>query len=372
MSASSFLRYLLQPASGTVLVFIAVVSIGLTAAQYSGLYGAPLALILLSWLFNYAFVLLEALANGAREPPVLAVEMLNPINEWRPIFQLLLLIILAGLLALVWWQVDVPLAIVLGIATFIALPASTGALAVSSSVWQCIHPVVLWHIVRALGVSYLAIVACVLLYGALIAWLQHSHWLPGWVVNAIFVFAWLSVFAVIGGSLFEHRTALGHEAVDSPELRAARRQFEIDRERGRFLDKVHAQTRGGNLAGAWHTIEDELAVQQHAFDYYDWLLERLQDSEDPRLAARLAQDYIARALGRDNARATLIAHRSLRADAGFRPRSGAQCLRLAELLRLSGDRQSAQTLLRDFAEHYPGDAAAADAQSMAHALKRDA
>jgi hypothetical protein len=371
MSASLFLRYLLQPAHATVLVFIAVVSLGLTMAQYSSFYGVPLALMLLSWLFNYAFVLLEALANGAREPPVLAVEMLNPLNEWRPIFQLFLLIIIASLLALVWRRVDVALAIALGLAAFIALPASTGALAVASSVWQCVHPLVLWHIVRALGVSYLAIVACVLGYGALIAWLQHTHWLPGWVVNAISVFAWLSVFAVIGGSLFEHRAALGHEAIDSPELRAARRQFEIDRERGRFLDKVHAQARSGNLAGAWHTVEDELAVQQHAFEYYDWLLDRLGDREDLRLAARLAQDYIARALGRDNSRATLIAQRSLRADARFRPRSGAQCLRLAELLRLSGDRQSAQTLLRDFAEHYPGDAAVGDAQSMAHALRRE-
>jgi TolA-binding protein len=97
----------------------------------------------------------------------------------------------------------------------------------------------------------------------------------------------------------------------------------------------------------------------------------LSDRDDQRLAARLAQEYIARALGRDTSRAALIAQRSLRADPSFRPRSGAQCLRVAELLRLSGDRQSAQTLLRDFADHYPGDAAAADALSMAQALRRD-
>jgi hypothetical protein len=272
----------------------------------------------------------------------------------------------------VWWWVDVPLAIALGLAAFVALPASTGTLAVATSVWQCVHPAVLWHIARTLGAGYLAIVACVLGYGALIAWLQHVEWLPGWATNAISVFAWLSVFALIGGSLFEHRTALGHEAIDSPELRAARRQMEIDRERGRFLDKVHAQARSGNLAGAWHTLEEQLAVQHHAFEYYDWLLDRLSDRDDLRLATRLAQEYVSRALGRDNSRAALIAQRALRTDPDFRPRSGAQCLRVAELLRLSGDRQSAHNLLRDFAEHYPGDAAAADAASMAQALRRDA
>jgi hypothetical protein len=371
MPASLFLRYALLPTHFTVLVLVAVVSFGLTLSQYAGLYGLPLELTLLSWLFNYAFVLLEAVANGAREPPVLAIEMLNPFNESRPIFQLVLAIIVAIVLGAVAYFVDVPLAIVLGIAVFVAMPASTGALAIANSVWQAVHPAVLWHIARTLGLSYVVIVGAVLGYGALIWWLGASGHAPMWLANLISIFAWLSIFALIGGALFEHRDALGHEAIDSPELRAARLQNEIDRERNRFLDKVHAQARGGNLAGAWHTLEGELAVQKYSFEYYDWLLDRLEDRDDQRLAGRLAQDYIARALGRDNARAALIAQRGLRADPTFRPRSGAQCLRVAQLLRLSGDRQSAQALLRDFAEHFPGDAAVADAATLYDSLKRN-
>ena len=121
------------------------------------------------------------------------------------------------------------------------------------------------------------------------------------------------------------------------------------------MDTIYGEARGGNLAGAWQTIERELALQNYAFEYYDWLLERLDRLDNRRLAARLAQDYITRALGRDNARVTRLVQRCLAADPRFRPRSGAETLRVAELSRLAGDRSSAQALLVDFEQHFPGD-----------------
>jgi hypothetical protein len=371
MSASSFLRYLLLPVrSLTMLVFIVVVSMGLALAHYGGLLGWPLSLLLCTWVFNYAFVTLEAIANGAQEPPVLAIEMLNPVHEWRPVFQLGLIITMTVLLGMLAFYVDRSLAAALAIAYLAALPASTGALAVGTSVWQAVHPEVLWHIARTLGLNYLAIVAVAVGYGLIGWWLLVSEVVSLWPLWAWAVFAWLSVFTLIGGSLYEYREALGHDALDSPERRDSRLQVELERERSRFLDQVHAQARGGNLVGAWESIERELAAHHHPFEYYDWLLERLSGRDDVRLARRLAQDYVGRALGRDNARATLIAQRGLQIDPSFRPRSGAQCLRVAELLRLAGDRQSAQSLLQDFATHFPGDPAIADADSVLSALKR--
>jgi hypothetical protein len=383
MSLSSFLRYLLLPATSfTVLVFIAVVSLGFALALHSGFLGLAMAGLLSLWLFNYGFVLLEAIANGARETPVLAIEMLNPVHEWRPVILVAIVFLAAFLLGLVAVYGDARLAVLLGIVFFVALPASTGALAVGSSRWQAVNPVVLWHIVRSLKFSYAVIVAMVLLYGFvdwqllredLVNWsLLGSRLLDlrGWGVTAWGVFAWLSLFTLMGGSLYEHRIELGHDAADSPERREAHRQAQIHRERGKFLDRVHAQARSGNLAGAWATIEGELAEHHHRFETYDWLLDALSDREDARLARRLAQDYVARALGRDNARATQIAQRGLRIDPAFRPRSGAQCLRVADLLRLTGDRQGAQSLLRDFATHFPGDPAITDAESLLATLTR--
>jgi len=370
MPVPVLLRYLLLPAHLTVVVFTAVVSLGLTMASYAGWYGVPVEVMLLSWLFNYAFILLEAIANGAHEPPVLAIEMLNPTHESRPLFLLALVLVATSLLSLVAVFVDAPLAAAMAVLGFIALPASTGALAVGTSVWQAVHPSVVWHIARTLGASYLMIVAVVLGYGILCWELARTGALPTWPLIALAVFAWLSAFALIGGSLFEHREILGHEPTDSPERRAARVDYEIERKRSLFLDRVHFEARAGNLPGAWDSIERELAEHKHDFDYYDWLLERLVEREDQRLAARLAQDYIGRALERDNARVTMVAQRLLRIDASFRPRSGAQCLRVAELLRLSGDRQSARTLLSDFATQFPQDPAIPLAQSLLATLDR--
>jgi hypothetical protein len=371
MPISTYLRYLLLPATNlTVVVFIVVISLAFAIAVYGGLFALPLDLWLALSLFNYGFVLLEAIANGAREAPVLAIEMLNPVHEWRPVFQLALVLIVATLLSVVAVFVDAPLAAALAFLGFLALPASTAALAVGSSVWQSMHPGAVWHIARTLGVHYAAVVAVVVAYGFGLWWLARADVLPMWPLCALVTFAWLSVFTLIGGNLYEHRELLGHDAIDSPERRAARVQYEVDRERNRFVDRFHAQARGGNLPGAWQTIERELAACNHSFEFYDWLLTRLTEREDQRLAYRLAQDYISRALGRDNARAAAVAQRALQRDPDFRPRSGAQCLRVADLLRLAGDRPGAQRLLGEFASHFPNDPAIADAENLLATLTR--
>jgi hypothetical protein len=79
MLTAKFLRYLVLPASPTVLFLIGDLILDSPLTEQGALLGIVLALLLLIWLFNYAYVLLEQIANGAREP-VLAIEMMNPVN----------------------------------------------------------------------------------------------------------------------------------------------------------------------------------------------------------------------------------------------------------------------------------------------------
>lgn len=383
MSPASFLRYLFLPVTSfTTLVFIATLSLAFELALHAGFLGLPIGIMSTAWVFNYGFVLLEAIANGARDAPVLSIEMLNPVNEWRPMVLVSIVFLATLFLGLIAVYGDARAAVALAALFFIALPACTAALAVGSRVLQALNPLVLFHIVRSLRFSYLGIVGVVLLYG-FVDWQLLKEYIESWslvdsggvsadswkgVLWAIF--AWLSVFTLLGGGMYEHRIELGHDALDSPERRDERRQAETDRERAKFLDRVHAQARGGNLVGGWATIENELTAHKHDFATYDWMLDALSNWEDVRMARRLAQDYVARALGRDNARATQIAQIGLKLDPEFRPRSGAQCLRVADLLRLAGDRQGAQSLLRDFAARFPNDAAIADAESLLAAVSR--
>jgi hypothetical protein len=371
MSSLKFVHYLLLPARPTVAVLIVALTLGFLLALHGGLPGIVLGLLLLIWLFNYAYVLLEQIANGAREPPVLAIEMLNPVNEPRPLLQLAIVLVVYGALRLVAHYLSPLLVLALEILACIALPASIGALGVGDSLLQAVNPLALWQIMRSLQMAYAAIVVLVLLYGLSLSLLASRSLLPWWLLIPAAQFAWLSVFSLIGGSLYERREALGHEAIDTPERRAARAQLQLESERARFMDTVYGEARGGNLAAAWRTIERELARQNYAFEFYDWMLQPLSRLDDRRLAARLAQDYVSRALARDNARVTRLAQRCIAADASFRPRSGAETLRVAELARLAGDRSTAQALLIGFEQHFPGDSALAQALALAEQLRRD-
>jgi hypothetical protein len=373
MSIWSFLRYLALPARPVGLILIGMLSIGFALCARAGLLGLPLQLILLSWLFKYGYVLLEQVAHGAREPPVLAIEMLNPASEQRPLVQLaIVLLVYLGLRAIAT-HVGVALNLALEGLALAALPASIAVLGIGEAFWQAINPAALWQVARALGPTYAGIVVVVLIDGCAIAWFTVHTMLPTWLLDASIVFAWLSVFSLIGGGLYEEREALGHQAMYTPEREAERRQRALEQERSRFVDVVYAQARGGNLSGAWRTLEQELAARGYGFETYDWLLERLQRLDDQRLASRLAQDYIRRALGRDNGRVTDLVRARLALDVEFRPYSAVETLRVAELVRLAGDRASAQRLVSDFAQEFPDAPAELQekARSEAAAIARD-
>ncbi|MGH8231295.1 MAG: hypothetical protein ACRESY_05685, partial [Steroidobacteraceae bacterium] len=282
-----------------------------------------------------------------------------------------MVVVVAAALHLLAELVNADLALALACVALLALPASIGALGAGDGALQALNPVVLWRIMRGLGLSYLGIVLAVMLEVGALLLLAGPAQVPSWLLIPLAQFAWLSLFALIGGALYEQRQALGYEPIDSPERRAQRAQRSLDKERSRFLDRVYGEARGGNRAAACDSIERELAVREHAFEFYDWLLERLTRLPSAALAARLAQDYISRALGHDNARVTVVARRCVSADADFHPRSSAETLRVAELARLAGDRATARALLAQFERHFPGDAAAAQAARMAEQLRRD-
>src|ERR1700722_3687734 len=90
-SHPSLLRHLLRPArggaAGVLIVFAGLFDIAVKA----GLAGIPLALILTSWFFKYAYILFDHTVRGFDEPPTLDIQMLNPLDEQRPLAQVAIL-----------------------------------------------------------------------------------------------------------------------------------------------------------------------------------------------------------------------------------------------------------------------------------------
>src|SRR5512145_2559398 len=90
--AAAIFRYLAVPLRTAPLLLIGTFSVLLMLAIQARFLGIPLGLILLSWFSKYSFVLLDRVAEGAAEPPVLALEMVNPLSEQRPMILLLMAI----------------------------------------------------------------------------------------------------------------------------------------------------------------------------------------------------------------------------------------------------------------------------------------
>ena len=84
------LRVLLVPFHPTNLLMVGIFSVLLTLCLWIGSYGWFAAWFLQVWVFKYCYVLIEQLADGATEPPVMDIEMLSA-GEARPWIQAALL-----------------------------------------------------------------------------------------------------------------------------------------------------------------------------------------------------------------------------------------------------------------------------------------
>ncbi|HEV7442193.1 MAG TPA: hypothetical protein VGO18_06325, partial [Steroidobacteraceae bacterium] len=147
-------RYLLVPFHATPLLLVVTFSVGLVMASKAGLMGIPLGFLLLSWFFKYCFVVLDSIVAGEAEPPVLSIEMVNPISEQRPL-ALALLIVVEGMLVIALQRyAGLVAALCAAIVLAGALPANIAVLAVTRNPFHAIWPPTLFVLIRALGRDY--------------------------------------------------------------------------------------------------------------------------------------------------------------------------------------------------------------------------
>ncbi len=156
-------RYLLMPFHAAPLFLVGTFAILWWFALHAGYFlGIPLALMLTSWFFKYCYVLLDAVVAGQHELPVLSVEMLNPVDEQRPLFQAVMVVFEALACWWVYQHVGPVAGIALGAVLLSALPATVGLLAISDSWVHALSPLAIWRLIKGLGVTYLSTLAVVL------------------------------------------------------------------------------------------------------------------------------------------------------------------------------------------------------------------
>ncbi|MBX5460125.1 MAG: hypothetical protein IRZ28_03455 [Steroidobacteraceae bacterium] len=362
------LRHLLRPLDPTSLLLIAVFTAGFLIGMMGGFPAMVLSLLLFSWLFKYAYILLDSVANGVQDTPVLSLEMLNPFDEQRPLAQL---VICACVGWLCWW-VGGWLGAALGILGLLYLPASVAVLGVSARAVDAINPVALTRVITRLGGYYVAILGLVALYALTILALEKLR-VPAIIGLPVTLFCILSFFCAIGGALFERRHALGLEATHAPERKQEEQERERSRLRARALDEVYAEARSGNLQAAresllrWQRDTDAERFESDAHFFFT----RAREWPDDKAFTFLARQLITQALerGKTGTAVELAAGIPERVPAIVLG-TAADTLKLASLARAAGRRSLALRILTQFERRFPNDAQLAEATTLRRELER--
>lgn len=276
-----YVRVLLVPFRPASLLLVATFSVIITfllrGATFAGPFGiaALLAVFFLnSWVLKYCFVLVEHLADGATEPPVMDSDMVSPL-ESRPLVQTIVLA--AG--ATLCWKVGGSAALVIAAVLLLALPAQIALVAMGENVFRAMNPLAWLRVIRGLGPMYLLLLAALALAAAL-AYLVGRYTDAIFLKVAVLLLAEVGFFGLIGSSIWLRRKALGFEPSRSPERAAERAEGERIRQRARMMDEVFEQARIGKHVDAtaplarWlrdldaeHVVRDSLHVAEQALKW---------------------------------------------------------------------------------------------------------
>ncbi len=371
MQAKTAFGFLAVPLRTAPLLVILTFSVLLFLALQASLLGIPLGLLLLTGFFNYTFVLMDSVINAHAEPPVLSVEMMNPVSAPRSLLLLaLVLVVFFTSQAAVYWLGAGP-GLLAAIACAAVLPALLAIQAVTGSTLQALNLPTAVRLMGRLGGDYATLVAFILA-AVLIGMLAMSlSMLPTLLKLAISMYLWLASFCLIGGVVRERGDDIGLEDAWTVDRVEPAEDTDRERLRTQFVDRIYAEWRGGAHANAWQSVMERAGDGANSLIELEWLYERTARWPDPRLANRLAREILPRLLAaRRNGEAVDMARARLRSDPDFRLPSSGDLLHLAELVRDAGDRPAARALLRDFDRFYPGDAAQTAAMKLTQQLER--
>jgi hypothetical protein len=369
LHSSKIIPHLLRPARGGSLGVIIVFAPLLSLAAKAGLMGIPLAFLILSWFFKYAYILFDHSVRGFDDPPTLDIQMLNPFAELRPLAQVVILGLIYAVVTFAEVRIGPTVAFVIAAVAALFLPASMAVLGLERNIFKAANPVAWARLVWGLGPMYLLVLASIAGYSLFITLLgRWELWLP--VQIAIFLFCILSVFSVLGGALYERRHELALETWASPERTQDLKRAEELRESDNVVQGAYGQMRVGSHTRAWQELQTWLAARGNAPNDYHWLCARVATWGDPRYLTRLTEDYVDRLLLlKRTGEALDVVARRLADDPSFRPKSAAATLQIARLATGGGTPRVARLLLADFATRFAGDPSIAAAADLSRRLE---
>jgi len=361
--------HLLRPARGGAAGVVIVFAVLLSIALQAGLFGLPLIVILTSWFFKYAYILFDHTVHGFDEPPTLDIQMLNPLDEQRPLAQVAIVGLIYAAVYFTQANLGPTPGLIIAAAAALFLPASVAILGLERNILKAAYPVAWVRMILGLGPMYALVLAIIGGYSLLIVLLgRWELWLP--VQIAIYMFCILSIFSVLGGALYERRHELGLETWASPERTEELRRKQDLRESDKTVTEAYGQMRAGSHTQAWQLLQTWLTARGNAPDDYRWLCGRVAGWGDPRYITRLTEDHVDRLLAlKRSGEALDVVARRLREDPTFRPKTAAATLTVARIAAGGGGTpRVARALLADFPARFAGDPSVVAADALARHL----
>jgi hypothetical protein len=367
------LRYLSVPGSLASVMFIAFAGTLLTVASFVGVFGIPLAAIMLTWFFKYGLVMVEHVAWEQKDAPVLSVEMIHPLEQQKSMVLMLITgMFFAIFYAAQFWAGALAGAFI-GLLAVGLLPAVVAVQAATDSALKGLNPGQWFRLIRWMKEDYAVVLGCILLFWVmayLLLFTVIGEPLPRLVIVALLMYGWLSVLALLGGAIRERRISDPDDSpLDRAEIEVSPQ--EIERAREKIIDSIYGEWRSGAQKNAWQTLMREVEGSASPVDELRWMLPRVSQWPEARLANRVAQELVPRLLAISRyGEAIHVTRQRLQADSEYRPVTAQETLRMVRVSRDGGDRPTARALLRDFQRIFPNDPLQAAADDLARQLER--
>jgi hypothetical protein len=263
---------------------------------------------------------------------------------------------MAAITILAFLKIGIFAAFVLAAFFLSILPATVAILGLEGSVLRAINPVEWLHVIRGLGLYYFLVLGLIGLEVVIVTSLGR---LPLGLIfqTAAVMFGMLSAISVLAGALYERREQLGLATWISPERDAELQRRDEHTQDEKVVTEAYGLLRANHHQESWERLQVWLHSQDFNSHSYRWLVEQADKWEDRRYAGRLAEDWVERVMAsKKPGEALRIVVERLRIDPGFRPKSAADTLNLAQLAaRGGGSPRTAKTLLSDFSGRFPGD-----------------
>lgn len=342
------LKALSMPFQAASLMFVAVSALLLTILTRLGpaILGVFAIWLLLIWLTQFAFTLIDDAANGVQETEAASAEMLSPFGDPRCWVHPALATAVGIALVL---HPAIPRLPVL-VAGALLFPLSIGAIAISGLARDALNPFAMMKMLRGLGSWYplavLFLALCTLL-GVLVA--KSGLW--AFAQFAVLELLVLLAYAFMGGAVYMRRLELGFAPRVSPERvemrgeqeRAAQRQHMID---GLYRDlRVREPARAIADARRWI----EAANPQQLTGDVQAILDAGAHWSEPRGLQLLLRSLIPQLLAlRQPALAFAAVEAGLAVAGTFTPELEADAIAAIRYALQTGRKRVAATLLRNY------------------------